>query len=221
MQNIPHGGTMTTESSAVSDLIRLTRTRRMRTDPADLFIFKPSAGAAPRMLEPHPGWVPPAPVVAAAPARVVRPQAPVTRRRAWPIVVSMLLAGGLGIGAAAYFAPASSARVAVDLSSFVPTPPPPVVAPPVAAAPVAAPVPAPAIAPTIPTVEAPVVAPVEPAAPVQKHVVKKKVVAKKHVKAKAPVRHADEDDAPTPPPVKTAPVVKRSMSQAADKENPL
>jgi hypothetical protein len=222
---------MSTESSAVSDLLRRMHTQRLGTDPADTYLFQPPTSAraprsrelAPRMFE-RATPSPPRPV---QPARPVAPQ----RTRTWPLVVMMLVAGLGGIAAAKYLSTTSESEATppwqfVPASAAIAPAPvdPPPAAPPAAVAPVeapaaVAPVTAPDPAPTVEPAAAPPPAPATPAAKHHRSHAKPKRVTAKPAKP-APVAAPSAAPAAAPP-VATPPAPKRPSHQADDSENPL
>ncbi|HTR56526.1 MAG TPA: hypothetical protein VMJ10_37890 [Kofleriaceae bacterium] len=221
------------ESSAVSGLIRLQRTRRIQTQPGDEYLFQPRSGERPRPRAQL--FAMPAPAIpverASAPPIRARPRAP-ARRRTGVWVAVMLLAAAAGLVVAAYYPFTSSAPD--DAPAFVipqiavPAPAP---APVVAPAPIAA-EPAPAAAPiadtpaaAAPIADTPAAAPAAtPAAPHhRRHVVKPKKLVAKHATATAKTATAK---APAPslaaePAAAPASHPSRPAHQADDDENPL
>ena len=159
---------MSTESNAVTDLIRQLHTRRLGTDPSDAYLFQPAAtGRSPRTRQApirtaaRPGMfdgpaVEHATVSPAQPA-TARPQA-ARRDRTWLLIAGAIIVGLGGVGGARYI---SSGAVFASASDDAPSSTPKqVVAPADTPAPAALPV-APVEAPT--TELAP--APMEQAAP--------------------------------------------------------
>jgi hypothetical protein len=233
---------MTTESSAVSNLIRLSQTRRLKTDPADEFLFQPPAGArAPvqRTVPRLPGLVPsfaPDTRELSTTARVSRPEAP-RRSRSWFVPMSMAIAAALGIAIPAYLDHRSTEEPTIEhpsapitMQTVVTAPPavvspqqaPPVVAPPPSEAPAPPPAEAAAAAPTVATAaepQAPIASPPTETRHAKKSIAKKKA----HV---ALAKKAAPASAAPPPPTAPQPAAAPAVSnhagpQSDDNENPL
>ncbi len=219
---------MPTESSVVSHLIQQVRGGRLRTDPGDASLFQPVASAreprswrAPAIAVPQPR-----PIERPTPAPAVKRPAAPKRDRTWPWIAATLVAGAIGVAAAAYYPFGSDAPAA----AVMPAPAAPIVAPIAAPAPPPAPasepapVEPPAPATTEPPAPEPTVAPAPPA-PAKHHASHtkpkpKRATVAKHAKpqpAAAPAP-APEEEAPPPPP---PPAPAKRAAQSADKENPL